>query len=340
MRQLELLLGADNFRDGLREYLGAHKYGNATWADLIKVLDARTDADLSAWSQAWVEERGRPRITLALERSSDGTRISLTQDDPLGRSLVWPQHLAVAVGYADRVDLIEADLDRARIIDLPAGRPVLWVLPDRQRSGLRRLRSRQRKSRGHRHGAAESGRSADARRRARHALGIDARWPRDSGTNAGRNQGRPASGGRRAQHQPVTRVHAFVVLAVHGRRRPGGGGTEARGAAEVRPGPRQDYEPEGGLVRDAPLDRDNIRDTRVAGERVGTEGETAWPSSRPRPTRPSSRSISRSGTFPTPRRSSMSSTRGSRTSTARRDLLSSARPSRVIPRCANRSSRA
>ena len=129
MRQLELLLGADNFRDGLREYLGAHKYGNATWADLIKVLDARTDADLSAWSQAWVEERGRPRITLALERSSDGTRISLTQDDPLGRSLVWPQHLAVAVGYADRVDLIEVDLDRAKIIDLPAGRPVLWVLP-------------------------------------------------------------------------------------------------------------------------------------------------------------------------------------------------------------------
>jgi hypothetical protein len=31
MRQLELLMGADVFRDGLREYLKAHAKGNATW---------------------------------------------------------------------------------------------------------------------------------------------------------------------------------------------------------------------------------------------------------------------------------------------------------------------
>jgi aminopeptidase N len=39
MRQLELLMGADGFRDGLRDYLNAHKFGNATWPDLISVLD-------------------------------------------------------------------------------------------------------------------------------------------------------------------------------------------------------------------------------------------------------------------------------------------------------------
>jgi aminopeptidase N len=129
MRQLELMLGANNFREGLREYLGAHKFGNATWADLIRVLDARTDADLAAWSRAWVEDRGRPRITVTIDRASDGTRISLTQDDPLGRSLVWPQRLSVAVAYADRIDLVDADLDRAKVIDVPPGRQVLWVLP-------------------------------------------------------------------------------------------------------------------------------------------------------------------------------------------------------------------
>jgi aminopeptidase N len=129
MRQLELLLGANNFREGLREYLAAHKFGNATWADLIRVLDARTDADLAAWSLAWVEDRGRPRITVAIDRASDGTRITLTQDDPLARSLVWPQRLSVAVAYADRIDLVDADLDRAKVIDIPPGRHVLWVLP-------------------------------------------------------------------------------------------------------------------------------------------------------------------------------------------------------------------
>ena len=62
MRQLETLMGADAFRDGLREYLRAHQFGNASWPDLIALLDARTPADLATWSHAWVEERGRPIV--------------------------------------------------------------------------------------------------------------------------------------------------------------------------------------------------------------------------------------------------------------------------------------
>jgi len=60
MRQLELILGETTFRDGLREYLKRYAFGNATWTDLIRVLDARTPVNLAAWSHAWVEERGRP----------------------------------------------------------------------------------------------------------------------------------------------------------------------------------------------------------------------------------------------------------------------------------------
>ena len=60
MRHLEALLGEDNFRDGLREYLKAHAFGNATWSDLINVLDARTPLDLQQWSQVWVDQPGRP----------------------------------------------------------------------------------------------------------------------------------------------------------------------------------------------------------------------------------------------------------------------------------------
>jgi aminopeptidase N len=35
MRQLELMLGPEKFRDGLREYLKEFQYGNATWLDLV-----------------------------------------------------------------------------------------------------------------------------------------------------------------------------------------------------------------------------------------------------------------------------------------------------------------
>ena len=55
MRQLETLVGADGFRDGLRDYLRKHSFGNASWTELIALLDGRTPEDLAAWSRAWVE---------------------------------------------------------------------------------------------------------------------------------------------------------------------------------------------------------------------------------------------------------------------------------------------
>ncbi len=68
MRQLEAILGETAFRDGLREYLRTHRFGNATWPDLIALLDERTPEDLAAWSRAWVEEAGRPIVTTELRR--------------------------------------------------------------------------------------------------------------------------------------------------------------------------------------------------------------------------------------------------------------------------------
>ena len=52
MRQLELIVGETTFRDGLREYLKRYSFGNATWTDLIRILDARTPVDLVDWSHA------------------------------------------------------------------------------------------------------------------------------------------------------------------------------------------------------------------------------------------------------------------------------------------------
>ena len=94
MRQLEMLVGEAAFRDGLREYLRTYSFGNATWTDLVRILDARTPQDLAAWSRAWVEERGRPEFRA--DRS--GPTVRLTQRDPLQRGLVWPQRLRVSAG--------------------------------------------------------------------------------------------------------------------------------------------------------------------------------------------------------------------------------------------------
>src|SRR6185503_9960126 len=39
MRQLERIVGEEKFRDGLRRYLDQNRFANATWADLISLLD-------------------------------------------------------------------------------------------------------------------------------------------------------------------------------------------------------------------------------------------------------------------------------------------------------------
>ena len=86
MDMLARRMGPEAFRDGLQEYLRTFNYGNADWADLIAILDRRTEEDLTAWSRSWVSEKGMP----VYEADADGT---LHQRDPWGRGLEWPQEV-------------------------------------------------------------------------------------------------------------------------------------------------------------------------------------------------------------------------------------------------------
>jgi aminopeptidase N len=101
MRQLELIVGARRFRDGLREYLKRYAYGNATWLDLVRILDDRTPENITDWSRAWVEDRGRPEFTTSVRLNARGRieSMTVTQHDPMKRGLVWPQRLRIALGY-------------------------------------------------------------------------------------------------------------------------------------------------------------------------------------------------------------------------------------------------
>ena len=134
MRQLETLVGADGFRNGLREYLKRLSFGNATWADLIQLLDDRTPEDLASWSRAWVDEDRRPVIATELTVAGGRiTRLAFTQRDPdAKRGLLWNQQLDVALGYADRIDHVRGRLAGASVdVSDTRGRPApLFVLPN------------------------------------------------------------------------------------------------------------------------------------------------------------------------------------------------------------------
>jgi aminopeptidase N len=117
MRHLESLVGAGAFQDALREYLTAHAFGNASWSDLVAVLDRRTPEDLAAWSHAWVEERGRPIITTQLTASSGRIqKLEFVQRDALpGRGLVWNQRMDVVVSGTDGVRHLPLQLNAPRV---------------------------------------------------------------------------------------------------------------------------------------------------------------------------------------------------------------------------------
>ena len=124
-RQLEMMLGPQPFRDGVRRYLEVHRFANADWDDLVHHLAPDADDGLRRWSHAWIEEAGRPRITLETAVSSPGLPETLVcrTDDPSGHDRMWPQTLHVALGDENRVEhmpiVLRQNDERVR---LPEGR--------------------------------------------------------------------------------------------------------------------------------------------------------------------------------------------------------------------------
>ena len=111
MRQLETLTGQDEFRSGMREYLANFAYGNATWPDLIAILERKTEVDLQSWSEVWVNTAGRPHFLL---EESAGTT-ALRQVDPEGAGRVWPQQFSVSERTEGNWRLESVEIGRSEI---------------------------------------------------------------------------------------------------------------------------------------------------------------------------------------------------------------------------------
>ncbi|WP_412469104.1 M1 family metallopeptidase [Pedobacter sp. KLB.chiD] len=100
MRQLELLMGKDNFQKGIREYLKKYSYGNATWNDLIAILSKYSQNDLLSWNKVWVNEPGRPVFSYRIAYDKNKiSHFSLRQNSEMGQLRVWPQSFTVKLVY-------------------------------------------------------------------------------------------------------------------------------------------------------------------------------------------------------------------------------------------------
>lgn len=93
MKKLVELMGEKAFQEGIREYLKTYAYANATWDDLIRILDDRTDEDLTAFSDVWVNRRGMPAIRFEVS----GNRLTLSQHSINNKHLNWTQKFNITL---------------------------------------------------------------------------------------------------------------------------------------------------------------------------------------------------------------------------------------------------
>lgn len=137
MRKLEQLMGSERFREGLSEYLRTYSYGNATWDDLINILDRHApEAGLPEFSKVWVKEAGLPDITCSI---ADGN-LHVQQNDPFGRGLVWKQSFSVGA-LMDNDSIIQIPVNLSSVdftTPLPAG--VVALIPNINGEGYGRFR--------------------------------------------------------------------------------------------------------------------------------------------------------------------------------------------------------
>jgi aminopeptidase N len=126
LRQLNYVIGDEAFRKGLQLYLAAHKYGNATWADLIGSFQEASGHNLKTWADMWIRHRGMPRVDTSFT-CSDGhlAKLTLTQTPIPGGNDLWP--IATEILLADasgKSQTLRAELNaQSAEIPLPVPAP-------------------------------------------------------------------------------------------------------------------------------------------------------------------------------------------------------------------------
>ena len=133
MQKLVEIMGEEAYREGIREYLKTYAYGNATWDDLIAILDAKTEEDLATFSDVWVNQKGMPHISF----TNRCGQLEIRQRDPLNRGLLWPQSFQITFQGAEESTSVEVNLtNETYAITVPLGTQAILPNTDGRGYGL------------------------------------------------------------------------------------------------------------------------------------------------------------------------------------------------------------
>ena len=132
MQKLVEIMGEEAYREGIREYLRTYAYNNATWDDLINILDNKTEEDLATFSNVWVNQKAMPHITF----TNRCGQLEIRQTDPLHRGLLWPQRFQITFQGTESTP-VEVDLSNETFtMTVPMGTQAILPNTDGRGYGL------------------------------------------------------------------------------------------------------------------------------------------------------------------------------------------------------------
>ncbi|MGG9971840.1 M1 family aminopeptidase [Ferruginibacter sp. SUN002] len=115
MHQLELLIGEENFRKGIQDYIKTYKGGNADFSQLIEQFKKYTTADLDYWLEGWVKKQGRPIIHYTIDTTGGIiNQFSFTQYGEYDTKRILPQQFDMMLYYdSSTTETIHVNMTKA-----------------------------------------------------------------------------------------------------------------------------------------------------------------------------------------------------------------------------------
>lgn len=122
LKQLVAYVGLEPFLAGLRAYFADHRFGNATFADLVGALEQASGRDLSGWGDQWLKTTGINvlRPDFAVDETGRFTSFAVLQDGAqpgAGETRVHRMRIGVyddVDGALVRTHSVEIDVDGPR----------------------------------------------------------------------------------------------------------------------------------------------------------------------------------------------------------------------------------
>jgi aminopeptidase N len=135
LRMLESYVGEDVFRGGIRRYIRAHAYSNATTADFWRAVEEASGKPIAAVAGAYTEQAGIPLVVVQASCLAGDQRLALTQDrftihDPEAKSQRWQVPVEFGPPGAERPTGSVLVDGKAEVVAGRCGEPIKLNLGD------------------------------------------------------------------------------------------------------------------------------------------------------------------------------------------------------------------